>query len=109
LNIFKCEKYGAVVVAFNRGHACKLLGKVLDEKGIKLDKKDKVEKIDLDQAGVAMALKIPEGVNADGAVTPCRICGNDVLTSAEWDLLQESLAHHRSMREHACHCDELDR
>ena len=106
MNVFKCEKYGAVVIAFNRGHACKLLGKVLDGRGVSLGKKDKVEKIDLETAGVALIE--PSGVNADGAITPCPMCDKDVLTSDEWEILQESLSWQRLKQEHACHCDESD-
>lgn len=40
--------FNAIVLAFNRGHAVKLIAKELEARGAKLDKTDLVEEIDLE-------------------------------------------------------------
>ena len=35
----------------------------------------------------------------------CLICDKDILSDDQWELLQESLAFQKAMRENACVCD----
>lgn len=47
MKVFLCTSHKAVIVAFNRGHACKLLGKALEKNGGTLQKDDKVVELEV--------------------------------------------------------------
>ena len=67
MNIFICEFNGghAVVSAYNRGHAIKLLSKKLEKLGLELKKSDKITKFDAEnKKGTVYILKMP-GLSLD--------------------------------------------
>lgn len=53
MKIFKCckENIGAIAVAFNRGHAVKLLSRTFKERGIVLSKEDAVIEVPTETKG----------------------------------------------------------
>lgn len=65
MKIFKCckENIGAIAVAFNRGHAVKLLSKTFKERGIELSKEDAVIEVPTETKGEVHILyeQAPEG------------------------------------------------
>jgi hypothetical protein len=51
MKVFVCNKAGltAVAVAYNRGHACKLLAKELESRSLTFSKDDPVVELNLDE------------------------------------------------------------
>jgi len=67
MKIFMCSKDGiaAIAVAFNRGHAVKLLSKEFEQRGLSLSKQDAVVEVDTDTKGAVHI--ISDGATLDSS------------------------------------------